>query len=310
MGDEEKSSRMPESKMTALLRKPLTHVGTGTHGLTHKLCYPVCGFVLEIGVKPIIDREFGTMVWDGLPYGENHVRFAESALQLWEELFSHRDKAIEEDSCDGLHCGRQQGDSSIVTAVRLVTFPEDDPDYSVSEISWLALLLPALGLCQYFEEQKMNFSQKKVIELGAGTGILSILTALLGGDVTVTDKPQLLKQIETNVSANVPSSCRPPVKIRALSWGSDHTLFPSDYDYILGGDIVYTSASIPLLLKTLQHLSNERTVIYFASTMSICLRLVTSGYQTLFQYFDSDLVCRYENRDVNLYRMTKKKTQC
>ncbi|XP_067897821.1 EEF1A lysine methyltransferase 3-like [Heterodontus francisci] len=164
----------------------------------------------------------------------------------------------------------------------------------------------ALGLCQYFEEQKLSFSQKKVIELGAGTGILSILSLLLGGDVTITDKPQLLKQIELNVFANTPSSCRARVTIRALSWGFDHTFFPSDYDYILCADIMYTLASVPLILKTLLHLSNERTVIYFASTMSICRKLISSGYETLSQHFNCDLVYRYENKDVNLYRLTKR----
>ncbi|XP_067897820.1 EEF1A lysine methyltransferase 3-like [Heterodontus francisci] len=241
--------------MASLLRKPITHISSGTHGFTYKLSYSFCGFILEIGVKSVSNQEFGTVVWD--------------AVSL----------IIKDD---------------IRTLVR---------KYQASEKHEVG---SALGLCQYFEEQKMSFSQKKVIELGAGTGILSILTVLLGGDVTITDKPQLLKQIEQNVSINIPSSFRPRVKIHALSWGYDHTLFPSEYDYILGTDIMYTRASVPLILKTLQHLSNEKTVIYFASKMSIGCGLVSSGYETLSQYFDSDLVYRYENKDVNLYRMRKK----
>ncbi|XP_072427944.1 EEF1A lysine methyltransferase 3-like [Chiloscyllium punctatum] len=221
---------MSESKIASVLKKPMTEVFTEADNFKYKLFYPVCGFLLEIALKPIVNTEFGTMVWNA-----------------------------------------------------------------------------GLGLCQYFEEQKMDFSHKKVIELGAGTGILSILTVLLGGDVTITDNPQLLQQIELNVSANIPSSMKSRVQIRALSWGLDQSQFPSDYDYILGGDIVYNRSSLPLILKTLQHLCNESTVIYFASTMSISRELITSSYRTLFQYFDSDLVCRYENVDVNLYRMTKKK---
>ncbi|GCB73085.1 hypothetical protein scyTo_0006614 [Scyliorhinus torazame] len=97
----------------------------------------------------------------------------------------------------------------------------------------------ALGLCQYFEEEGIRFSEKKVIELGAGTGIVSILAALLGGNVTITDKPELLNRIERNVSFNIPSSFKPQVKVRALRWGLDNSLFPSDYDYILCSDIMY-----------------------------------------------------------------------
>uniref|UniRef100_A4IHN8 EEF1A lysine methyltransferase 3 n=1 Tax=Xenopus tropicalis TaxID=8364 RepID=A4IHN8_XENTR len=47
----------------------------------------------------------------------------------------------------------------------------------------------ALFLCGYFEEQKLDFKGKKVIELGAGTGIVGILVSLLGGHVTLTDLP-------------------------------------------------------------------------------------------------------------------------
>lgn len=38
----------------------------------------------------------------------------------------------------------------------------------------------ALALCQYFEEQQLDFQGKQVIELGAGTGIVGILATLLG----------------------------------------------------------------------------------------------------------------------------------
>nr|KAF6368251.1 EEF1A lysine methyltransferase 3 [Myotis myotis] len=38
----------------------------------------------------------------------------------------------------------------------------------------------ALSLCNYFENQNVDFRDKKVIELGAGTGIVGILAALQG----------------------------------------------------------------------------------------------------------------------------------
>ncbi|KAM8802852.1 elongation factor Ts, mitochondrial isoform 4-T4 [Rhynchonycteris naso] len=66
----------------------------------------------------------------------------------------------------------------------------------------------ALSLCNYFENQNVNFRDKKVIELGAGTGIVGILAALQGGDVTITDLPLALEQIQGNVQANVPAGGR------------------------------------------------------------------------------------------------------
>ncbi|XP_072329524.1 EEF1A lysine methyltransferase 3-like isoform X1 [Scyliorhinus torazame] len=161
----------------------------------------------------------------------------------------------------------------------------------------------ALGLCQYFEKEGITFSDKKVIELGAGTGIVSILAALLGGDVTITDQPELLNRIERNVSFNIPSSFKPQVKVRALRWGLDNSLFPSDYDYILCSDIMYFHDSIPSILETLLHLSNEKTTIYFASMLSYGTNVTREGHVTLSQYFQTELVCRYDVEDVNVYRM-------
>ncbi|XP_059575319.1 EEF1A lysine methyltransferase 3 isoform X2 [Alligator mississippiensis] len=41
----------------------------------------------------------------------------------------------------------------------------------------------ALALCQYFEEQQLDFQGKQVIELGAGTGIVGILATLLVAEI-------------------------------------------------------------------------------------------------------------------------------
>lgn len=41
-------------------------------------------------------------------------------------------------------------------------------------------LLQALHLCRFFEEKCINLKGKKIIELGAGTGIVGILAARLG----------------------------------------------------------------------------------------------------------------------------------
>ncbi|XP_078265998.1 EEF1A lysine methyltransferase 3-like [Rhinoraja longicauda] len=177
-----------------------------------------------------------------------------------------------------------------------------DSMFASSSFIWDA----GLALCQYFEKQRIIFSGMKVIELGAGTGIVGILAVLLGGDVTITDRPNVLKQIEHNVSASIPASCRNRVNIRALSWGLDHTQFPTDYDFILGGEIVYFAKTYPLLLKTLQHLSSERTIIYLASKMWQDFQINSFYEEILPKHFNCQLVNRNEEDDINVYKVTKK----
>ncbi|XP_023380529.1 EEF1A lysine methyltransferase 3 isoform X1 [Pteropus medius] len=158
----------------------------------------------------------------------------------------------------------------------------------------------ALSLCNYFESQNVDFRGKKVIELGAGTGIVGILAALQGGDVTITDLPLALEQIQGNVQANVPAGGR--AQVRALSWGIDQHVFPGDYDLVLGADIVYLEPTFPLLLGTLQHLCGPHGTIYLASKMREEHRTESFFQHLLPQHFQLELAQRDEDENVNIYR--------
>ncbi|XP_072329565.1 EEF1A lysine methyltransferase 3-like [Scyliorhinus torazame] len=177
-----------------------------------------------------------------------------------------------------------------------------DSQLATSAFIWEA----GLELCRYIEKQNLNFHGMKVIELGAGTGILGILAALLGGNVTITDQPCALKQIQHNVTANIPMSCRDHEDVRALCWGRDHTQFPSDHDFILGGEIVYCSKTYHLLVRTLLHLSSERTTIYLASTMWSDFQIYQFYEAILPEHFNCELVQRNEDDNINVYKVTKK----
>ncbi|XP_053313678.1 EEF1A lysine methyltransferase 3 [Spea bombifrons] len=161
----------------------------------------------------------------------------------------------------------------------------------------------ALNLCSYIEEQKLNFKGKKVIELGAGTGIVGILVSLLGGDVTVTDLPHTLPQIEKNVLANVPPNQIP--RVCALSWGLDQEQFPQDFDYIIGADIVYLKETYPLLIQTLQHLCGPHTTVLLSSKMRQEHGTVAFFQNVLPQHFALELVQRDEDEDINIYKVTR-----
>ncbi|XP_053150984.1 EEF1A lysine methyltransferase 3 isoform X2 [Hemicordylus capensis] len=205
-------------------------------------------------------------------------------------------------------------------------------------------LRDALALCDYFEAQKLNFWGKKVIELGAGTGIVGILAALLvahqmplgspnqekkacslsccsspttsiqrpldskseGGDVTITDLPVALKQIEENVHRNLPVECVARTRVCALSWGLNHKEFPNNFDFILGADIVYLKDTYPLLIRTLQYLCGPQTTIYLSSKMRQEHSAMIFFENLLPRHFTSTLAFRDENENINIYKVTSK----
>ncbi|XP_075757837.1 EEF1A lysine methyltransferase 3 isoform X2 [Pelodiscus sinensis] len=164
----------------------------------------------------------------------------------------------------------------------------------------------ALTLCKYFEEQKLSFWGKTVIELGAGTGIVGILATLLGGDVTLTDLPLALKQIQENVRRNVPAEHLARARVCALTWGLNHEEFLRDYDFILGADIVYLKDTYPMLIRTLRHLCGPHSTIYLSSKMRQEHSTAVFYDGLLPEHFTSELAYRDETENINIYRVTSK----
>eukprot|EP00877_Chromochloris_zofingiensis_P008479 jgi/Chrzof1/3885/Cz13g12040.t1 len=69
----------------------------------------------------------------------------------------------------------------------------------VGAVVWDAGLVLANYLIKQAREGHVSFTGKRVLELGAGTGIAGLVTAALGATVTLTDKPHLVHHMQQNV---------------------------------------------------------------------------------------------------------------
>ncbi|XP_029357711.1 EEF1A lysine methyltransferase 3 isoform X2 [Echeneis naucrates] len=159
-----------------------------------------------------------------------------------------------------------------------------------------------LQLCRYLGAQAAQLGGKRIIELGAGTGVVGILAARLGAAVTLTDLPLALPQIQANISANVPSTGWPsPPTVLPLSWGEDHLNFPSNWDLVLCADIVYLPETYPLLMETLAHLAKNGAVVYLSSKMR--KEHGTPGFyeERLPRRFNVELLHRDDQQNINIY---------
>jgi len=92
----------------------------------------------------------------------------------------------------------------------------------------------------------------RVLELGAGTGAVGLVTAALGaGKVTVTDLPRFVPLLEEGIALN---SNLTNINAKALTWGSDDNdknIETGYYDLILVSDCIYYEGSVEPLIKTL-----------------------------------------------------------
>lgn len=168
----------------------------------------------------------------------------------------------------------------------------------------------ALVLCYFLETntKEYNMVDKNVIEIGAGTGLVSIVASLLGAHVTATDLPELLGNLQYNISRNTKMKCKHLPQVKELSWGraldesfprSSHT-----FDYILAADVVYAHPFLEELLLTFEHLCKETTVILWA--MRFRLEKENKFVDRFRELFDLEEVSSFPSLNIKLYKATKK----
>ncbi|XP_051550606.1 protein N-lysine methyltransferase METTL21A [Myxocyprinus asiaticus] len=170
----------------------------------------------------------------------------------------------------------------------------------VAAVVWDA----AVVLCMFLEMGNIDLKGKSVIELGAGTGLVGIVAALLGANVTITDRETALEFLSANVRENIPPSQQGAVRVSELTWGENLELYPpGSYELVLGADIVYLEDTFPALLKTLEHLSSENTVV----VLSCRIRYDRDErfLMELRQKFSVEEVHYDSQRDIHIYRAVK-----
>ncbi|XP_075385495.1 protein N-lysine methyltransferase METTL21A [Tenrec ecaudatus] len=138
---------------------------------------------------------------------------------------------------------------------------QDWRQLGVAAVVWDA----AVVLSTYLEMGAVELRGCSAVELGAGTGLVGIVAALLGAHVTITDRKAALEFLKSNVQANLPPHIQPRAVVKELTWGQDLERFPpGECDLILGADIIYLEETFADLLQTLRHLCGDHSLILLA----------------------------------------------
>ncbi|XP_044043308.1 protein N-lysine methyltransferase METTL21A [Siniperca chuatsi] len=170
----------------------------------------------------------------------------------------------------------------------------------VAAVVWDA----AIVMCMYLELEKVELKGKGAIELGAGTGLVGIVAALLGAKVTITDREPALDFLSANVKANLPPDSQGSAVVSELSWGEGLERYPAGgFDLVLGADIVYLEDTFVPLLQTLEHLCSDTTVVLLAC--KIRYKRDTNFLSMLKQRFRVEEVYYDKQRDIHVYQSRK-----
>uniref|UniRef100_A0A3Q3PYV2 Protein N-lysine methyltransferase METTL21A n=1 Tax=Monopterus albus TaxID=43700 RepID=A0A3Q3PYV2_MONAL len=169
---------------------------------------------------------------------------------------------------------------------------QDWKKLGVAAVVWDA----AVVMCMYLELGKVELKEKVAIELGAGTGLVGIVAALLGditfstfqgAKVTITDRQPALDFLSANVKANLPWDRQGSVVVSELTWA----------------DIVYLEDTFVPLLQTLEHLCSDTTVVLLAC--KIRYERDTNFLSMLKQQFKTEEVFYEKQRDIHIYKAWK-----
>uniref|UniRef100_A0A8C5EU17 Uncharacterized LOC114481459 n=1 Tax=Gouania willdenowi TaxID=441366 RepID=A0A8C5EU17_GOUWI len=166
----------------------------------------------------------------------------------------------------------------------------------------------ALALCHYLDthREQLRLVDKAVLEIGAGTGLVSIVAALLGGWVTATDLPETLNNLRVNLSRNTRDGCRYTPQVAALSWGHDleHT-YPTSiyrYDYVLAADVVSHYYFLDELLVTMKHFCKPGTTLVWANKVRSEMDL--TFIENFKKAFNASLLA--EDGDIKIFMATSR----
>ncbi|KAG1686879.1 hypothetical protein DVH05_005877 [Phytophthora capsici] len=139
----------------------------------------------------------------------------------------------------------------------------------------------ALLLADYLQTKAQQptagmFQGKKVVELGAGVGLVGMTLAVFGAQVTLTDQEYALPLLGKNVAINFVGDSNSATiaasvpTVEECQWGEPFkaggtlSTWKKNTDVVVFSDVLYHASAFLLLIKMLHELVSPATQVYFS----------------------------------------------
>jgi predicted nicotinamide N-methyase len=179
----------------------------------------------------------------------------------------------------------------------------------------------AVVLAKYMEKNGAVMRGKRVLELGAGTGLAGLAAAALGARVDISDLSYCLPNIIQNIQkTNLTEGDGPPggsdgyATARELDWMRPNFEQNRDvYDYVLGADIVWLEHLVEPLVSVMEELlfinpSALKIVIAHQTRSASTTELFFGRLSDNFDIFPLENPEGYADTKVHLFELRGKNT--
>lgn len=169
----------------------------------------------------------------------------------------------------------------------------DDSDFESQELGISSATWPLFGMVWPAAQVLVNrvipeiLSGRRILEIGCGIGLASIVLHRMGADITASDyHPQTLPFLKRNLLQNALS----PIKFERGNWETDNPQL-GEFDLIIGSDVLYQPAHVDDVSQFIsRHSSNDVDVMIIDPGRDNRPRFTRAmralGYDYRFEKFD------------------------
>lgn len=168
---------------------------------------------------------------------------------------------------------------------------------------WAKIWPASWVLAGYLAEMPVA-SAKKTIEIGGGIGLVSIVAASFGHDITLTESnPDALQFARANALVN---GC-PQLPIRELDWNRPQ--LKDSVDYIVASEVAYKKKDLQPLLSLFKHCLNTDGEVFLAGEMRRVSKDFYQQLETGFNIRVQKKILRSSGEEIAIFllRMTRKR---